>query len=79
MSVVLRSLPLFPFSRLREKVADRPDEGVGQSIMGAAFAKRNKPSKLDSSYLQIRDLERHPHPPFGHLLPQAGEGESDRK
>jgi predicted dehydrogenase len=45
------SLPPFPFSRLREKVADRPDEGVEQQS-------------------QI-----HPHPPFGHLLPQAGEGD----
>jgi hypothetical protein len=24
---------------------------------------------------RVRALKRHPHPPFGHLLPQAGEGE----
>jgi hypothetical protein len=63
----------FPFSRLREKVPDRADEGVGSAHQAP---KKNKMTKLRHfpSYAAVKRLKEHPHPAFGHLLPQAGEG-----
>ncbi len=54
--------PVFPLSRLRERVPDRAGEGVGSNIV---------PSLKFFAVI----AKGHPHPAFGHLLPQAGEGE----
>ncbi len=50
----------YPFSRLREKVARRPDEGRAAVEM----------PKRETVVAKLKS----PHPAFGHLLPQAGEG-----
>src|SRR5262245_42912902 len=39
------------------------------------------PRRLDQARRLLRNcrqIDQHPHPPFGHLLPQAGEGEIGR-
>jgi len=57
----------FPFSRLREKVAEgRMRVLVQPATIYPVSAKRPPESIL---------VQVHPHPRFAHLLPQAGEGE----
>jgi hypothetical protein len=65
----------FPFSRLREKVPDRADEGVG-SVHDSSSEESDKEASILPTLAILKKLREHPHPAFGHLLPQAGEGET---
>jgi hypothetical protein len=52
-------------------VPDRADEGVGSAC--------DRSSRETTKFLKIAAVKRlreHPHPAFGHLLPQAGEGKN---
>jgi len=60
----------FPFSRLREKVPDRADEGVG-SAHDSFSREENGEASILPTLAVLQKLREHPHPAFGHLLPQA--------